>query len=147
MSNTEDLRARLAKAKAEISEHQRAIEPDEEAALAAEVEAAELAAANARAIREAVEKYGPVGKKIAVVETPEGVIVLKKANHLHFKRFQDAGEITTETCDMLVRSCVVYPSHERFDALLEELPAALVRCADAVSALAGARSKEVSGKS
>jgi hypothetical protein len=147
VSKIDELKERLAKANAEKAEHERAIELDEAAELEAKVEAAERAAANARAIREAVEKHGPIGRKIAVVETPDGAIVLKKANHIHFKRFQDAGELTTETCDTLVRPCVVYPSSERFDALLEEYPAVLVRCADAVTALAGARSKEVSGKS
>lgn len=144
--NTE-LKARLAKAKAEIAEIQKAMEPDEDAALLAEVEAAELEAANARAIAKAVEEHGPLGAKVAAIDTRLGVIVVKRPNHLHFRRFQDASEVTTETLDRLVRPCVVYPSHERFDAMLEELPAVLTELGREVSVLAGMKAKETAGKS
>ncbi len=146
MSKIDEMKARLAKANAEKAEHERAIVPDEAAALEAEVTAAELAAANAKAVREAVEKHGPLGVKIALVDTALGVVIVKRPNHLHFKRFQDAGEITSAKLHELVQVCVVHPNLERFDALLEELPAVLTRCADAVVSLAGAKGKEVAGK-
>lgn len=104
----------------------------------------------------AEEKYGPCleygsgaasGRKIAVVRTDLGVVIIKRPNHVLFKRFQDSGEANWEEFDKLVRPCLVHPDGATFDRYLEDQPAILARVAGAVATLAGIRMKELSGKS
>lgn len=90
--------------------------------------------------------HGELDKGLRRVDTDEGMIVVKRPNHLHYKRFVDKGKTTTEELSKLVRPCVVYPDKAEFDRILEEAPAALVRCADAVCWLAGMRKEESEGK-
>lgn len=114
--------------------------------------AAELLVAEKQALRddEAIEQFeaeiGAVDKKIAVIHTDLGAVILKRAHPAMFKRFQDRGDFKTEAVDKLVRPCLLYPTPAEFDRILDELPATLVRLGNAVSALAGQRSEDVTGK-
>jgi hypothetical protein len=117
-----------------------------ERALVEQIEAEERALRDDEAIAAAEAEHGPVGKRIAVVHTDLGVIIVKRPNPLIFRRFQDKGTTKTEDFDQLVRPCLVYPSKTEFDRILEELPATLIRAANAVCALAGVRHDEISGK-
>lgn len=143
-----ELEDRLAKARAAraASEAKLAavVERDE---LARRVEAEERAGRDADAIAAAIGDHGPLGTKIAAVETDLGVIIVKRSNPVLFKRFQDHGSTKTAELDKLVRPCLVYPTPDAFDRIVEELPATLSRVASAVCELAGIRSQEVQGKS
>lgn len=119
---------------------------DSEALVQEQLEHETLALADERAIAAAEEKHGPLGKKLAAVHTDLGVVIVKRPNHLLFRRFQDSGEATYEEFDKLVRPCVVHPELGRFDAILEELPATMARLGNAVAILAGVKLKEAQGK-
>lgn len=110
------------------------------------VEAAELAARNESALADAEAAHGPLGRKIAAVDTDLGVVILKRPNHLLFRKFQDTGEATFEGVYRLVRPCLVYPDVETFDRWLEEQSGILARCGGAVATLAGIRAKDLAGK-
>jgi len=119
-----------------------------EAATAAERELAEetQALADEQAIQAAELEHGLVGRKIAVVKTDAGVIIVKRPHMNTFRKFQDHGEANTETNLKLVRPCVVYPDLVRFDEILAEVPYALSKCANAVSYLAGFRKEDLTVK-
>ncbi len=106
---------------------------------------AEREAADQEALLSAESEYG--SNRIATVTTDLGVIILKRANALRFKKFQDKESTKTLDVEKLVRPCIVYPDKSRFDVICEELPATLMQCGNAVAILAGARAQENSGKS
>lgn len=113
--------------------------------VADQLEAEKRGLRDEEAIEKAEAEHDP--KKIAVVHSDVGVVIVKRPNHVLFKRFQDSGEVTSEECDKLVRPCLVYPDKASWDRMLEEQPALLLRCANAVATLAGVRAKELTGKS
>jgi len=98
------------------------------------------------ALEQAELEHGPVGKKIAVVQTELGAVIVKRPHAAIYKRYQDRGQTKTKDIDQFVRTCIVYPSKTRFDEILEEQPATLLRVADACVMLAGFRAEEVSAK-
>ena len=141
----DELNARLdaANAKAESARLDReALETSGE--LERKVVAAERAASDERALYEAEAEHG--ARKIGTVATDLGLIIVKRANPILFKRFQDSESVKTEDLEKLVRPCVVHPTMREYDAIIEELPAALVRVADRVMYLAGVRAKDTGGK-
>ena len=145
VANSADLDTRLAAARAKKNEASaRRVARDESEAKMWEVQDAERDAADEVAIAEAEEKYG--SKKVAVVYTEVGCVIVKRPNPVSFKRFSDRGQTKTVDLEKLVRSCLVYPDGDALDKVLEEKPAALVRAANAVAELAGFRAQEVSEK-
>lgn len=110
------------------------------------VERKEQAAKDAPRIVEAEDEHGPIGERIAVVETDLGAIVVKRPHHLIFRRFQDKGSTKSDDLWALVKPSIVYPDAKRVDQIIEELPATLSQLADEVVTLAGVRSKEAAGK-
>jgi hypothetical protein len=110
------------------------------------LEREERALRDEAAIAAAEAQHGPVGKRLAVVQTTEGVIIVKRPNPLVFKRYQDEGNHKSEAVDKLVRPCLVYPTKTEFDRICEEQPATLVRVGSHVVALAGFRQEEAAGK-
>jgi hypothetical protein len=98
------------------------------------------------AIEAAEAEHGEIGKEISVVETDMGVMIVKRAHVAAFKKFQDQGKLKTTDLERLVMPCIVYPSADRRDEILERLPATLSRLAGAIAALAGAKIEEVSSK-
>lgn len=142
-----ELALRLQAAKRErVRLEQERAEREEETTLLAQVEAEELALKNVQAVSEAEASHGPVGKKIRVVETSSGVVILKRPNHVLFRKFQDSGKVSTDECERLVRPCLVYPDAATFDRWAEEEPGIIVRAANACAQLAGIRAEEVAGK-
>jgi hypothetical protein len=100
---------------------------------------------------EAIDRFeteiGPVGKKIMVVHTDLGAVILKRPIMAVYRRYQDKQSTKTQDMElMLVRPCVVYPEAEKLDRIFEELPATLITLASAVTTLAGFRQEEQSGK-
>lgn len=148
MSLREDLQARIAVARAETDRLEKEREDRAELAeLEATAAKAERDAKDAKVIVEIEEKHGVIdGVRLVRVDTELGVVVLKRANHLIYKRFRDAGEAKTEDLEKLVRPCLVHPDKSAFDAMVEDVPAILDRCANAIVKLAGFRMKEVAGK-
>lgn len=141
------LEQRLAAAKAAKAEIERK-RADRESKRAAEVEVlkAEREAKELAALEDAECMHGPVGTHIAVVETVEGIVIVKRPHPATFKKFQDAGKINSDTIAKFIAPCVVYPDAATFDALCDALAAVPMLCADAITSLAGARAKDQAGK-
>lgn len=117
-----------------------------ERAEAREVATEEQALVDEQALSDAIDKHGDVGIHLATVQTPMGLIVLKRASSIRFRRFQDKGAATTEDVLQLVQQCVVHPSAAQFSVIIDELPATLIRVAGEVIALAGQKSEETAKK-
>lgn len=118
----------------------------EERAAARALEVEQQALRDEIALDDAIEKHGEVGTHLAVIETAKGMVILKRASSMKFRRFQDKGNANSEDVMALVRPCVVWPSPGELDVILEELPATLVRMASAVIALAGQGAGELAKK-
>lgn len=147
MNEREELEARRAKALARKNEIERARE--ERSALErlrVEVEADERAALDEEAIAKAESEHGPVGPKLRTVTTPLGIVIVKRPNALHFRKFMDAGSVKTTDLEKLIRPCLVHPTAQAFDQILEEVPAVIAELANECAALAGAQRKELGGK-
>jgi hypothetical protein len=136
-------KARAERARLEAEAHDRA----ELARLEAEAEREERAPRELAALEAAEREHGPRGRKIQVVETDLGIVIVKRPHSALFRRFSDKGSMKTADLDQLVRPCVVYPDSSTLDRILDELPATLLRLANSVSELAGFRAEEVQGKS
>lgn len=98
-------------------------------------------------IDKAIAEHGPLNIRTKVIETPAGAVVIKRPNHLHFRKFQDKGD-SIKTADVwdLVRTCIAYPDVKRVDKICEDYPGVLMELANAVSDLAGVRRSEVAPK-
>lgn len=143
----EDLRTRLAAARnTRTALEQAKADRDEKTAIEELVEQEERAARDAEALDKAETTIGKLGKKIALVQTDMGAIIVKRPNAVLFKRFVDTSSLKTDDLDKLVRPCLVHPPVAEFDRILDELPATLMRVANAVTALAGVRTEEAAGK-
>jgi hypothetical protein len=123
--------ARLARAEAAA--------PDEK--LAAE----RLALADEEAMDQAEAEHGK--RRVALVQTDLGAVIVKRPHPAIFKRFQDRGKTNTDALADLIRPCLLHPTLTGFERICEELPATLTRVADAITVLAGFRSDDISGKS
>lgn len=120
---------------------------EQEAAPAARLAAERLRLKNDEAITAAIAEHGPVGDKIGILETRLGVVIVKRANHLHWNRFASLKDIKPADCDRLIRSCLVYPDAATWEAWSEEQPAIPPQVVLVIGELAGLRAEEVSGKS
>lgn len=142
-----DLEQRLAAIRAERAAiAERGQKRDANRELLDQVEAEERALKDEQAIEAAIEAHGPLGKKIAAVHTSLGVVIVKRPNHVLFKRFQDSGEATSDEFYKLVLPTLVHPARTVFDSLLEEQPGVLSRIASEVCLLAGVQLKAAAGK-
>lgn len=103
-----------------------------------------LSSAELAAYQQAVADLG--AKKVAVIETAEGAVIVKRPKRPTVAKFTDAGKFDTSALEALVRPCLVHPDAKGFDSLLEEQPASLTIIAGEVLRLAGADSKAISGK-
>lgn len=101
---------------------------------------------DAEIIEQLEAKHGPLGKRLVRIDTDEGMIVVRKPDPRLYQRFVDQGKTNVEALNKLVRPHVVHPDKTEFDRILEEVPAALMRCADGVCYLAGVRKQEAEGK-
>jgi len=122
----------------------------EQVAKAERLEAERRAVADEEAIARLEEEHGPLDKAIAVVYTDLGAVVVRRAKPPAYKRFNE--HITRENAkpfelsEQLVFACLLYPTREAFGAMVEAQPFTLIRCANAISTLAGVRAQEVAGK-
>lgn len=118
----------------------------EQTELDAELELERRKLRDAEALNAAIEQHGVPGRAITTIETDYGLLVIKRAGALKFRRFQDAGEYSTEAFEALVRPCIVHPPLVEWDEWLKEQPALLSRAAMAVARLAGVRMEELGKK-
>jgi hypothetical protein len=106
----------------------------------------ERAARDEAAIAAMEEKHGPLGEKIRAVYTACGVVIVKRPHHVLFKRYQDSKGKAADV-QQLIYPCIVHPTTDELDKIIEEQPAELIAIGNAVCTLAGVRNEEVSGKS
>ena len=141
-----ELQERIARAQEqrEQAEQKREAMRRSPAELRKQLEREEQAAKDAEALLAAEQEHGV--NRVASIETEEGLIIVKRPNPLHFKRFQDKDKHKVDDFEQLVRPCVIHPSKARFDEICENLPATLMRCANAVVQLAGFRARDLAGK-
>ncbi len=130
-AEADKLREQLAELRAKREQREIAEAP------ARELAAAQQALRDEQALQTAIDEHGPVGTHLATVQTAMGLVILKRASAMRFRRFQDKGDATTEDVLALVRPCVVWPAPGELDVLLNDLPATLTLLASAVITLAG----------
>jgi hypothetical protein len=79
-------------------------------------------------IAELKEKYGQV---LTLVETPDSDVVFRKPTRTEFDRWFDKNASDkakgTEHARQLVKSCLVFPTEETFNNIIDKTPA-LVPC-------------------
>lgn len=112
----------------------------------AELLAEQLALKNDEAIEAAERDVGPQNKRIRVVTTDLGVVIVKRAHPNVFRKFLDQGKHGTKECEELARGCLVYPTLAEFEGMCSELPMLAVFAANAVAYLAGVRAEDLSAK-
>lgn len=146
-SATETVQARLEAVRAkreEIAKARRALE----ASRSAEQELLDetRALADEQAIHAAEIEHGPIGRRFMAVKTDAGTILVKRPHMNTFRKYQDNGESDSASLEKLVRPCVIYPDLARYEEILAEVPAALMKCANAVTYLAGVRKEDLTAK-
>lgn len=142
-SEVAELEARL---KAAVGSKARFDEARQTAELRRRVEEAERVAADLEVLEGLIAKHGEIGDRLAVLHTSAGMVVVKRPNPLHYRRFQDQKDQQTEHVATLVRTCLVHPSATGFETICNELPATLLQVADLVASLAGVGKGRVEGK-
>jgi hypothetical protein len=140
--------AELRKKRAEL-EGRRAIR--EAARLVAdEIDSERRALALAEALEKAETEIGPLGRKLGIIETNEGAIIVKVPPAPLFHRFQELSSrkdgFSVVEIQKLIRPCLVYPSAAEFERIVSELPATLVAVGNKLAELAGQRAEEAAGK-
>lgn len=116
------------------------------ASLARRVAEAEREASDLEILEGLIEKHGELGDRLEALHTSEGMVVVKRPNSLHFRRFQELGNAKLADVEKLVRASLVHPDATRFDAIVDALPATLIQAADLVAKLAGVGRGHVEGK-
>lgn len=114
--------------------------------LASKLASEELAFKGEQAVEAAEAEHGAVDKKIRVVQTDMGVVIVKRAHPAVFKRFIDRGKHSMQDLEELARKCLVYPTLPEWEAMCNEQTAIINRTADAIAWLAGIRADDVSAK-
>jgi hypothetical protein len=137
-----DVHARAQAREESVAEKQRIAE------LRSQLEHEERELENLCKLDELIEKYGALDKSIRVVRTAsEALVVVKRPNHVVYKKFISDQDRKYESMDKLVSQCVVHPDAAGFKSLLEGTePSLLVRCCNEILWLAGHRASELEGK-
>lgn len=101
-----------------------------------------------RALTKAEDDHGALGKQIARIDTVDGMVLVKRADGIKVRRWQDqhGDKITHDACRELARPCVIYPELADFDVLVADRPVVMIAAASAVMQLAGLNTKALSGK-
>lgn len=88
----------------------------------------------------------PGRSRVAVVRTPWGAVVLKRAESIVWKRFISTGKTGEKELLDLVSPSLLHPTKARFAEICDDQPMTLTTCASAVAEMAGARTNEVQKK-
>ena len=131
--------ARKRKEQAETKRINQFKEKDLEAELAEE----ERNARDEETLQDLEAQHGRDGVAIARVNTQRnGMVVVRKPNHLHYGRFIDKGKHDRVTMEKLVRDHLLYPDSDKFEAILQDEYDTLRKCSNALSALHGLNLRE-----
>jgi hypothetical protein len=108
------------------------------------------------AIEAAEAKHGPAliygsddantMRRIAVVRTDQGVVILERAEPVVWKRYQAGKKDSPEETDKFVKPSLIHPDARRYQEMVEAQPFVREHCALALGVLAGIRIKEAAGK-
>jgi len=148
----EDLRALETELQAELEAVRAAKDAREDARRAAvlkdEIAAARRQAREEAKLAELEAEHGLLGKSLARIDTIDGMIVVKRADGIKVRKWQDehADNVTSDALRQLARPCVVYPELGDFDAIAAERPIVIVNVATEVLRLAGLKLKEQGSK-
>lgn len=97
--------------------------------------------ADAEVVAQLVEKHGELGVAIASIETPEGVVVVKRPPFLAYKRFTDRSDAqkgaSVEEQELLARTCLVHPPLQEWTRLFNTYPGVIGMACNAVLTLSG----------
>ena len=147
MSTAAELRKELeaAKAAAESAEAKR-LEATELADLKAQIELEKRRAEESIKLYELEAQYGTEGRFIRRIDSPDGMVVVKRPAHVAYKQFVDNGKFTLDACNKLVLCCLVYPSKEAYTDLTDKSPAVVTAAANEIVKLAGFKAEDNSGK-
>ena len=85
-------------------------------------------------------------RAVRMVRTDAGAVILRRPHIAAFRKFQDAGELTSESAEELVKASLIYPSKVELDKLLREVPGCLTTLASVCVELAGFRAKDIQKK-
>jgi hypothetical protein len=142
---SDDLKAKLAAVRAQRAAL-KAPEASEAEVLAEELAKEEQALADETALAALKAQYG--ARRLAVVETEFGSVVLLRSDSLKFKRFSEkiVEHFSHEEVEKLVRPCVKHPSLAKFDEWTDEQAGIWGRCAEAIQYLADTKAKTVAKK-
>jgi hypothetical protein len=103
----------------------------------------ERKAADEATLLELEEEHGRNGVAIMRVQTSRnGMVVVRKPNHLHYGRFIDKGKTDRVSVEKIVKDHLLYPDHARFDAILQDEFDTLRKCSNALSELHGLNLRE-----
>jgi len=143
----EALLERLRTARAKAAEHEEQLAAREELRqLEEQAVAAENRARDLPHIQAAEDEHG----KIAVVNTRLGAIVVRKPHHLAYQQFTrraaDSKPLDDAAMWRLVKACVVYPTVQRAEEIVEEYAGVTARLAEEVVRLAKGEVDETEGK-
>ena len=147
---SDDMEERLAIAQSKLDAMRAAkSEAAERIELVQKLERAEREIRNLEALEKLELEHGLCDLKIRRVDVPDGrMVIVRRANHLVMRKFADQAEdAKTESVLKLVRPYVLHPSLVEFDSLIEDYPAVLYQCGNAISWLAGFTSKDLAAKS
>ena len=91
-------------------------------------------------------QHGAEGRFIRRIDSPDGMVVVKRPAHVAYKQFVDNGKFTLDACNKLVLCCLVYPSKEAYTDLTDKSPAVVTAAANEIVKLAGFKAEDNSGK-
>lgn len=139
-SKVEELRAKLAEARAPREQKQAELED------AAEIARLEQEIADEPHIAKAVEEHGAIGEMIAVMHTQSGAVIVKRPQQAAWRRFSDSDTLKGKDVHRLAYDCLVYPSRADFDRICDAHPAALEQVGVLITDLASVRARDLAGK-
>lgn len=115
-------------------------------------EARDEASVEARAVLElaVVERLekdvGEQDRAFRIVPTLDGVLAVKRPHHLVYRQFAERAKTSIKDIEQLVFANLLHPTKAEAQSIFETEPHALVRCADAICWLAGARRDDLAPK-
>ena len=111
---------------------------------ASELERLRIELADEIAIAKAEDDHG--AENIRAVRSASGVIIVKRANHLLYKRHLDRGKFGTKELEELIAPNLVHPDADAFDKYVAKEPWKLQAAAGAIGVLAGFANDDLAGK-
>lgn len=105
---------------------------------------AEMELEDAKAIAAAEDEFG--ADNVRPVKTASGVVIVRRANPLTYKKFVDVGKYDAMNLEKLIVPVLVHPDPDKFDTYIAKEPHKLQNIAGAIGVLAGAGEDVFSGK-